>query len=74
MTVIVPAASTAALATPAVAPWRAPPCTSDVDCNANQGGGPCMPNASTRELSDAEDFLERAMRVPEVTELHDADL
>jgi hypothetical protein len=55
-----PAAATVPMATTAVAPAHAPPCWSNDDCSANHTGGLCMPKAATKELSDAEDFLERA--------------
>lgn len=38
----------------------APPCRSNDDCGVNTGGL-CMPKPVTKELSDAEDFLDRAM-------------
>ena len=56
-TVVVLAAATADAATTAAAPAQARSCRSNDDC----GGGLCVPKAGTKALSDAEDFLGRAM-------------
>jgi hypothetical protein len=47
--------------TPAIAPPQSPACWSNDDCSVNRTGGLCMPKAATKELSDAEDFVGRAM-------------
>ena len=58
-----PGAATVAVATTAVAPAHAPRCWSNDDCDVNHSGALCMPTAVTKEQSDAEDFLGRAMRL-----------
>jgi hypothetical protein len=71
--VITLAAPTPAASTPAtpVAPARS--CRSNDDCGADHAGGLCLPKASTKELSDAEDFLGRAMSLDDlVTRLGDS--
>jgi hypothetical protein len=73
VTVVVPATPTVAVATSAVAPAHARSCRSNDDCSADHTGGLCMPKAETRELSDAEDFLGRAMSLRDlVTRLGDS--
>jgi hypothetical protein len=56
-----PAAATVAVAPAAAAPARPAACGSNDDCSTNHTGGLCVPKPVTKELSDAEDFLERAM-------------
>jgi hypothetical protein len=69
---VAPAANVA-VATTALAPAHDRPCRSDDDCGANHTGGVCMPKVATKELSDTEDFLGRAMSLHDlITRLGDS--
>lgn len=61
-TVTLPAAMPAgATVAVAVGPARPRPCRSNDECATSDTGGLCMPAATTKDLSDAEELLARAM-------------